>query len=397
MAAEETPIRIGYCLSLTGPLAGNSQSARLAHEIWREDINARGGLLGRPVEFVRYDDRGNASAVPGIYERLIDEDKVDLVIGGYGTNTLLPAMPLVMERQRFFVGLMGLGVNNALVYPNYFAMIPTGPEPNSALTEGFFELAAQQNPLPTTVALVSADAEFSRNPILGAKTNAEKYGIKVVHEATYPLSTEDFTPVLDAVAETGSDLLFLCSYLDDSIGLVRAVRSHHYRPKMVGGAMIGPQNTAVKTTLGPLLNGFVNYEYWAPVPKMMFPGVQELLNTYQARAGEAGVDLLGHYMVPLAYSQMQVVAQAVEATGGFDDESLSEYTREHAFPTVMGDVRFGVKGEWSKPRVLQVQFQGISGHEVGQFQNGSRQIVVSPSESSSGELVFPYAEALTAE
>ncbi|MGP4011992.1 amino acid ABC transporter substrate-binding protein [Streptomyces sp. 4N124] len=388
---------MGYCLSLTGPLADNGRSARLAHEIWREDINARGGLLGRPVEFVLYDDQGDASLVPGIYERLIDEDKVDLVIGGYGTNTLLPAMPLVMERQRFFVGLMGLGVNNVLAYPNYFAMIPTGSDPNAALTEGFFELAAQQNPRPTTVALVAADAEFSRNPVLGAKANAEKYGIKVVHEATYPLSTEDFKPVIDAVAETGSDLLFLCSYLDDSIGLARTIRSHHYRPKMVGGAMIGPQNTAVKTTLGPLLNGFVNYEYWAPVPKMMFPGVQELLNAYQARAADAGVDLLGHYMVPLAYAQMQVVAQAVEATGGFDDESLSAYAREEIFPTVMGDVRFGVRGEWPQPRVLQVQFQGISGHEVGQFQNGSRQIVVSPPESSSGTLIFPYAEALTAE
>ncbi|MFE3143912.1 ABC transporter substrate-binding protein [Streptomyces scopuliridis] len=243
----------------------------------------------------------------------------------------------------------------------------------------------------------SADAEFSRNPVLGAKANAEKYGIKVVHEATYPLSTEDFNPVIDAVAETGSDLLFLCSYLDDSIGLARTIRSHHYRPKMVGGAVIGPQNTAVKTTLGPLLNGFVNYEYWAPVPKMMFPGVQELLNTYQERAADAGVDLLGHYMVPLAYAQMQVITQAVEATGGFNDESLSAYAREETFPTVMGDVRFGVKGEWSEPRVLQIQFQGVSGHGVGQFQNGSRQIVVSPPESSSGELVFPYAEAFAAE
>ncbi|MEU5646074.1 amino acid ABC transporter substrate-binding protein [Streptomyces milbemycinicus] len=397
MAAKQAPVRIGYCLSLTGPLADNGRSARLAHEIWREDINARGGLLGRPVEFVRYDDHGDASLVHALYERLIDEDEVDLVIGGYGTNTLLPAMPLVVERQRFFVGLMGLGVNNALACPNYFAMIPTGPDPNAALTEGFFELAGQQDPRPTTVALVSADAEFSRNPVLGARANAEKYGIKVVHEATYPLSTEDFEPVIDAVAETGSDLLFLCSYLDDSIGLARAVRSHHYRPKMVGGAMIGPQNTAVKTTLGPLLNGFVNYEYWAPVPKMMFPGVQELLNTYQERAADAGVDLLGHYMVPLAYAQMQVIAQAVEATGGFNDESLSAYTRGESFPTVMGDVRFGVKGEWLQPRVLQVQFQGISGHEVGQFQNGSRQIVVSPPESSSGDLIFPYAEALTAE
>jgi branched-chain amino acid transport system substrate-binding protein len=343
MPTPSSPIRIGYCLSLTGPVADNSRSAKLAHEIWREDINRQGGLLGRPVEFVRYDDHADASQVPGIYKRLMDEDSVDLVIGGYGTNTVLPAMPLIMERQRFFVGLMGLGVNNVLAYPNYFAMIPTGPDPNAALTEGFFALAAQQKPRPATVALVSADAEFSRNPILGAKANAKKQDFKIVHEATYPLTTKDFTPVIDAVAERNCDLLFLCSYLADSIGLVRTIHAHRFRPKMVGGGMIGPQNTAVKTRLGPLLNGFVNYEYWQPVPKMGFPGVEQLLDTYQARAGDAGVDLLGHYMAPLAYAQLQVVAQAVEATGGFDDARLGAHTGSKTFDTVMGEVKFGVK------------------------------------------------------
>jgi branched-chain amino acid transport system substrate-binding protein len=394
MSTTSAPIRIGYCLSLTGPLAGNSRSARLAHNIWREDINSRGGLLGRPVELVCYDDGAEASSVPGLYQRLMDEDEVDLVIGGYGTNTLLPAMPLIVERQRFFVGLMGLGVNNALAYPNYFAMIPTGPDTNAALTEGFFALAAEQRPRPATVALVSADAEFSRNPILGAKANAERYNFRVVHEATYPLTTRDFRPVIDAVAEVGCDLLLLCSYLQDSVDLVRAIHAHPFRPKMVGGSMIGPQNTAVKTALGPLLNGFVNYEYWAPVPKMMFSGVQDLLNTYQARASAAGVDLLGHYMAPLAYAQMQVVAQAVEATGSLDDDALSAFTRDAAFNTVMGDVRFGKNGEWAHPRVLQVQFQGIDGHEPDQFMDGSRQVVVAPSAMVSGQLIFPYGGVL---
>ena len=390
MSATSAPIRIGYCLSLTGPVADNSRSARLAHDIWREDINNRGGLLGRPVELICYDDHADASRVPGIYKRLMDEDRVDLVVGGYGTNSLLPAMRLIMERQRFFVGLMGLGVNNLLAYPNYFAMIPTGPDPNAALTEGFFALAAEQSPRPATVALLSADAEFSRNPVLGAKANAEKYGFQIVHEATYPLTTEDFVPVIDAAAESGCDLLFLCSYL------VRTIHAHPFRPKMVGGAMIGPQNTAVKTALGPLLNGFVNYEYWVPTPKRMFPSVQEMLNTYQARASDAGVDLLGHYMAPLAYAQMQVVAQAVKATGGFDDARLSAYARSTTFHTVMGDIKFGANGEWAEPRVLQVQFQGISGHDVGQFRNGSRQIVVSPASFVSGKFSYPYAEALSA-
>lgn len=123
---------------------------------------------------------------------------------------------------------------------------------------------------------------------------------------------------------------------------------------------------------------------------MAFPGVQELLATYQSRAADAGVDLLGHYMAPLAYAQLQVVAQAVEATGGLDDAELSEYARGAMFHTVMGDVQFGVNGEWSQPRVLQVQFQGISGHDVAQFRDGSRQVVVAPANVASGRLYFPY-------
>ncbi|MGY3609595.1 MULTISPECIES: ABC transporter substrate-binding protein [unclassified Bradyrhizobium] len=224
MTSDSSPIRIGYCLSLTGPLSGNSKSAQLAHDIWRDDVNSGGGLLGRPVELVRYDDEGDASRVASLYARLMDEDGVDLVIGGYGTNTNLAAMSEIISRQRYFVGLMALGANNELNYENYFAMIPRGPDPNVALTEGFFETAARQTPRPTTVALLSADAVFSRNPILGAKANAAKYGFEVVHEATYPLAASNFAPLLDDVAQSGPDLLFLCSYLQDTIDLVSSPR-----------------------------------------------------------------------------------------------------------------------------------------------------------------------------
>jgi branched-chain amino acid transport system substrate-binding protein len=131
MSSSSLPLRIGYCLSLTGPLSGNSRSAQLAHEIWRDDVNSRGGLLGRQVALVCYDDEGDASRVAALYARLIDEDRVDLVIGGYGTNTNLPALPEIASRQLFFVGLMALGANNELNYPNYFAMIPTGSDPTA--------------------------------------------------------------------------------------------------------------------------------------------------------------------------------------------------------------------------------------------------------------------------
>lgn len=385
------PIRIGYTLSLTGPVAENTKAVMLAHSIWQEDINNRGGLLGRKIELVCYNDNGESLQVADIYKKLLDEEKVDLVIGGYGTNTIAASMPVVMERNRFLIGLMGLGVNLNLKYPNYFAMIPTGPKPNSTLTEGFFALAASQNPKPLTVAVLSADAEFSKNPVIGARENAEKYGFQIVYEETYPLSTEDFTPLIEEVKATNADLFFICSYLNDSKGLVRAIHKSDYRPKMVGGAMIGPQSASVKTELGPLLNGFVNYEYWMPVPKMNFPGVADMLAKYQAKAEENKVDELGYYMAPLAYAQMQVLAQAVAVTESLNDEVLAEYCRSNTFETVIGNISFGEGGEWAEPRVVQVQFQNIENNDIETFKDSRVQVVVEPSEYASGSLIYPYA------
>ena len=143
---DTTPLRIGYCLSLSGALASNGKTARLAHQIWQENVNANGKLLGRPVELVCLDDQTNPKLVPDLYQRLLDVEKVDVVVGAYGDNSVAPAMPLIVERKRFFLGLMALAVNAKVNYPQYFVMIPTGPHPHLALTEGFFQIAGQQNP-----------------------------------------------------------------------------------------------------------------------------------------------------------------------------------------------------------------------------------------------------------
>ena len=161
-AQAQEPIKIGFSMAMTGGLGPNGKSALLAQKIWEDDINAKGGLLGRPVKLIYYDDQTNPSTVPGIYSKLMDVDKVDLVVGGYATNMLAPAMPLMMQRKKLFIGLLGLGVNTEFNYPNYFVMIPSGPDPKPAFTKGFFDVAMAQNPKPTTVAIVAADAEFAR-------------------------------------------------------------------------------------------------------------------------------------------------------------------------------------------------------------------------------------------
>src|SRR5215210_1477278 len=299
-AQAQEPIRIGYSMAMTGGLGPNGKSALLAQKIWEEDVNAKGGLLGRPVKLVYYDDQTNPSTVPGIYSKLLDVDKVDLIIGGYGTNMLAPAMPLVIQRKKMFIGLLGLAVNSEFNYPNYFVMIPSGPEPKSAFTKGFFEVAMAQNPKPQTVAIVAADAEFARNGADGARENAKKAGLRIVYERNYPPATTDFAPIVRAVQAANPDLFIICSYPPDSVGMVRAINEIGFKPKMIGGGMVGLQNTSIKTSLGPLLNGFVNYDFWLPVPKMDFPGVADLMKKYQAKAGEAKVDALGYYMAPQA-------------------------------------------------------------------------------------------------
>src|SRR5690606_9942149 len=176
-AQDKKPIKVGFAQSLTGFLSPNGKQALLAAQIWAEQVNKSGGLLdGRPVELVYYDDKSSPAEVPGIYTKLLDVDKVDLVVSGYATNQIAPAMPIVMRKGKTFISLFGLDVNAKFKYPQYFSIIPTGQNTKESFTEGFFEAASAQSPKPQTVALTAADAEFSQNACEGARNNAKKHG-----------------------------------------------------------------------------------------------------------------------------------------------------------------------------------------------------------------------------
>ncbi|MGP0093188.1 MAG: amino acid ABC transporter substrate-binding protein [Xanthobacteraceae bacterium] len=392
-AESGDPIKIGYAISLTGPLAPNGKSAALAQKIWEDDTNARGGLLGRAVKLIVYDDQSNPATIPGIYTKLLDADKVELVNGPYGTNAVAPAMLIAMQRGKLLVGLLALAINTEFNYPKYFSMTPNGPNPKAGITKGFFDIAMAQNPRPQTVAIVGADAEFSRNAADGARENAGAAGLKIVYDKTYPPNTSDFAPIVRAIAATNPDVVVICSYPLDSVGMVRAINEIGFKPKMIGGGMVGLQSTAFKLQLGPLLNGFVNFDFWLPVPKLDFPGTAEFMKKYQARAAAEGVDPLGYFLAPWGYAQLQVLGQAIEATKSLDDSKLADYIHHTTFKTVVGDVTFGPRGEWAQARVLQVQFQGVKGNDLGQFKDTATQVVVTPAEYKSGEVIYPYEKA----
>ena len=201
-APSGEPITIGFSMALTGSLAVNGKSGLLATEIWKDDVNARGGLLGRPVKLIYYDDQTNPSQVPGIYTKLLDVDKVDFVISGYGTNIAAPAMPVVIGHKKTFISLFALDINEEFNYPNYFSMLPVGPDPRRAITRGFFDLIkANKDKLGLkTIAIATGDGEATRNGSDGARQNTKEAGLQIVYDKTYPLNTTDFSPVIRAIA-----------------------------------------------------------------------------------------------------------------------------------------------------------------------------------------------------
>jgi len=389
--AQAKPLTIGFGMALTGGLAPNGKAALLAMQVWEEDINAKGGLLGRPVKLIFYDDQSNPSTVPGIYTKLLDIDKVDIVISGYATNMVAPAMPVVMQHDRTFISLLGLAVNSEFHYPRYFSMTPTGgPRPKESFSQGFFEVAMEQNPKPQTIAIVGADAEFPRNAMDGLREQIKRAGLKTVYDKTYPPSTADYTPIVRAIQATNPDLVFVASYPPDTVGMIRAAHEVGLRPKMFGGGMVGLQATAIKTQMGPLLNGIVVYDFWLPWAGFASAEAKAFLAKYQAKSAAAGVDLLGYYLPPFGYAIMQVVEQAVKGANGTDDAKLAEYLRKSTFKTVVGDIRFNADGEWEEAQVMAVQFQGLTSTNVDQFRDPKTEIILWPKKYRTGNIVYPY-------
>jgi branched-chain amino acid transport system substrate-binding protein len=392
-AQDKEPIKIGFAMSQTGPLAANGKSSLLSMKIWEDDVNAKGGLLGRPVKLIYYDDQSSPAQVPSIYAKLLDIDKVDLIVSGYASTQIAAAMPTAIGRKKLFVSLFGTGVNETFNYQRYFSMIPNGPTPKPAFTRGFFKVAEVQKPKPQTIALASADAEFGHNACEGARENAKASGFKVVYDKSYPPTTVDFTSIVRAIQSTNPDLLVVCSYPLDTVGMVKAMHEVGFKPKMWGGAMVGLQATVFKLQLGPMLNGVVNFETWLPVKSMEFPGALELLKKYQDRAKAEGVDPLGYYMPVWAYAYLQVLGDTIAATKSLNDDVLADYLHKTTFKTVVGDVKFNAQGEWAEERTLAAQFQNIKGNTIDDFRDLKTEVIVYPPQYKTGEVIYPYEKA----
>src|ERR1051325_3760008 len=379
--AQAKTVKIGMSMPQTGPLGAGGQAALLALRMWVEDVNQKGGLLGRKVEFTVYDDQTNPANTPGIYTKLLDVDKVDLLIAPYGTVPTAPIMPLLKERKKLLMGNFSFQVNAKGQHDMWFNNSPWNDA--SSWSDGFF--AAGKKAGAKTVAILAADNDFAQNLANGARALAKKANIKVVYDQNYPPSTTDFSSLVRAIRAAKPEMVFVMSYPNDTVAIIRAVNEIGVgsQVQIFGGGMVGLQFTPIMSSLGSLLNGVLNYNSY--VPGMKYPGIEEFLKRYAAKAAEAKVAPLGFYLPPFNYAIGQMLEQAVNGTKSFDQKKLAEYLRKNERKTIVGPIRYDKHGEWANPRVVQAQFRGVVDKDVEQFRQPGKQVVIYPNDYKTGE------------
>ena len=389
--AQGAPIKIGFSIAQTGPLGAGGKAGLIGLQMWRDDVNAKGGLLGRKVELIVYDDQGNPAMTPGIYSKLLDVDKVDLLFAPYATNPTAPLMPMVKQRGLLLMGNYSFEVNDKIQHDMWFNNSPLTDA--VAFSSGYFELGKKIG--AKTVAFLAADAEFAQNLATGARNLAVHSGLKVVYDQKYPPNTADFSSMIRAIKAAKPDLVYVASYPGESVGIVRAANEIGVGEsvKMFGGGMVGLQFAPIMESLGSQLNGIVNYNPYVPEKSLDFPGLKDFLARYAPRAKAEKVDPLGFYLPPFNYAMGQVIENAINGTKGLDQKALAKFIRENEHKTIVGNVKYNRLGEWAESRVLLVQFNGIKDKDVEQFRSPGKQVILTPDKYKTGQLKYPYEKA----
>ena len=389
--AQQPPIKIGMSMAQTGGLAGGGKASLLGTEIWRDDINARGGLLGRKVELVVYDDKSSAAETPAIYSKLLDVDKVDLLFSPYATVPTAPIMPLVKQRGMVLIGNFSFQINSKVGHDMWFNVAPWGPA--NSWAAAFLDIGQKAG--GKTVALLTADQEFAQNLATTAREVATKRSMPIVYDQAYPPNTVEFSGIIRALKAAKPDIVYVASYPPDSAGILRAINEIGIgdNVKLFGGGMVGLQFGPVMENLGSLVNGVVNFNTWLPEPSMYFDGTKAFFDTYTKRATEAKVDPLGYYLAPFGYAEGQLIEAAVKAVGSLDQKAIAKYLHENEVKTIVGPISFAADGERKVTATLQAQFQGIVDKNMDQFRKPGKQVILFPPNLKSGELVTPFEAA----
>lgn len=365
-APGKNTIRIGTSLPLTGEFSQPGEAARQGYEVWRESVNADGGLLGKQVELIVKDDASNQNIIVSDYNALIARDKVQLLLGTFSSLLNLPASAIAEKLGMLYVEPAGGSpemFNRGFRYL-FFAQQAVSDRQSMPYVEYIKSLPADQR--PKTAAYPTLDDPFAAPIVEGAKRELEEAGVETVYEQTYAIDTKNFDTIAARIRAAKPDLLIHGAQFEDGVGLSRALIKANFTPRMffqTNAPSFGEQyadGISAKNTEGILYA--VSYS-----PEAATPGNKKFVAAFKKKYGELPAEDAAD-----AYAAGQVLQAAVEAVGDVEDqEALADWLRDNEVETILGPLRWADNGA------------PIGEYLIAQWQGGSAKVVLPPEAATS--------------
>lgn len=377
--ASGEPIVIGGTLGLTGAFSAASQGYEVAYNYWADEINAKGGLLGRPVEFKIFDDESTPATAAQLYQQLINEDGADLLIAPYTTGVGGAIVPITERAGKvvFNPGFLGQEIQS-----NSKLLVSAWPYQEPQAADPFLDFLASlpQAERGSTIAITTGQHPFllaAKNGVgdaEGVVAKAEAAGYEVVLNEEYAMTTTDFTGLAQKVKDSGADVFIALALVNDGVAIAQAVNNAGYAPDWYCSCGTQVTTQTVWPDLGAAgENVFATANVWVTQD---YPGLTDTLDG-MAEAFGTTPELIPGY-APVAYAALQVLQQAVDATQSLDDQTLRDYIAANSFDTIIGTFSYNEDGtiKGIAPVLLQYQADGNQ--------------VIWPADIATAEAVTPY-------
>jgi branched-chain amino acid transport system substrate-binding protein len=374
----QPPIRIGASASKTGTYAALGQNQLRGYELCAKHTNDKGGALGRRLELVVEDDRSQPATAVRIYERLIAQEKVDLVLGPYGSPMTAPVSEVT---RRYRMPMVAPTLGTTSIVKEGRGYIFQVYSPSEVYLEGFVELVARHG--LKTIALIAEDSLFPQAAVKGASELARKKGLQVVFTEAYPRGSTDFSAILTRARAATPDALGAATFFEDAVAITRQMKQLDLNPKMFG-ATVGVGQPDFYRQLERAAEFVYGPSQWEPEFVMIragglipiarqYPGAREFVEAHHREY--PGADL--SYQTAAGYAGCQVLTEAVKRTGSLDRERVREAILKLDFNTVFGAFKVDADGLQTAHKMVTIQWQ-----------EGKR-VIVWPEELAQAKPRFP--------
>ncbi len=363
-ADAQAPIKIGASLSLTGTYAQPGSYQKEGYELCQDHLNAKGGLLGRKVEFVFYDDQSLPATGVRLYEKLITEDKVDAVMGPY-SSPITEAVANVSEKyQKVMVSPLAATTSIFKKGRKYIFMVIS---PAEAYLEGLVDMAAKRG--LKTIAIVNEDTLFTKASAVGVAEIARKKGMQVVFQEAYPKGNTDFSALLTKLKAANPDVIAASTYFDDAVAITRQMKELNVNAKMYGVTVGGdlPKFYELLKQNGEYVYGSTQWEATLP-----YPGQKEFVDSYQKKFGHEPV-----YHSAAGYAGCVIYAEAVKRAGALDSDKVRDQLLKLETRTFFGDYKVDADGFQTAHKMVMFQWQD------------GRKVTVWPDDLAGGKPRYP--------